>query len=64
MTRINMVNVKELTDQHLFAEFREIKMVPKALARSLDAIRKKTNSEPNVMAKLLASIPIAFTLNT
>lgn len=37
MTRINLVPVTELADQHLFAEFREIKMVPKSLARSLRA---------------------------
>lgn len=30
MTRINLVPAEELMDQHLFAEFREIKMVPKA----------------------------------
>lgn len=35
MTRINLVPPEELMDQHLFAEFREIKMIPKALARSL-----------------------------
>lgn len=37
MTRINLVPVQELMDQHLFAEFREIKMVPKSLARSIRA---------------------------
>jgi len=37
MTRINLVPPQELTDQHLFAEFREIKMVPRSLARSLRA---------------------------
>lgn len=37
MTRINVVPVTELTDQHLFAEWREIKHVPKALRRSLKA---------------------------
>lgn len=35
MTRVNLVPPAELADQHLFAEFRELKMVPKALARSL-----------------------------
>ena len=35
MTRINLVPPEELTDQHLFAELREIKMVPRSLARSL-----------------------------
>ena len=37
MTRINLVPPEELMDQHLFAEFREIKMVPKSLRRSLRA---------------------------
>ena len=37
MTRINLVPPSELMDQHLFAEFREIKMIPKALQRSLNA---------------------------
>lgn len=37
MTRVNLVPVEALADQHLFAEFRELKMVPKSLARSLRA---------------------------
>ena len=37
MTRINLVPPSELSDQHLFSEFREIKMVPKSLARSISA---------------------------
>lgn len=35
MTRVNLVDVCCLADQHLFAEWREIKHVPPALARSL-----------------------------
>ena len=35
MTRINIVQPKELTDQHLVAEYREIFMVGSALQRSL-----------------------------
>lgn len=35
MTRINLIPPSELADQHLFAEFREIKMIPKSLARSI-----------------------------
>ena len=42
-------------DQHLFAEFREIKMIPKALNRSLNATIPK---------KVLSSVPKEFTLNT
>lgn len=37
MTRVNLVPVDELMDQHLFAEFRELKMIPKSLARSIAA---------------------------
>lgn len=33
--RINIIPVDELYDQHLMAEIREIKMLPKALVRSL-----------------------------
>ena len=55
MTRVNLVPVEELANQHLFAEFRELKMIPKALARSL-----KTQS----VEKILKKIPKEFTLNT
>jgi deoxyribonuclease (pyrimidine dimer) len=55
MTRINLIPPVELMDQHLFAEFREIKMVPKSLARSIAA---------RGVAGVLARIPPAFTLNT
>jgi deoxyribonuclease (pyrimidine dimer) len=41
MTRINLVPVEQLTDQHLFAEFRECKMVPKSLARTLASKRRQ-----------------------
>lgn len=55
MTRINLVPPVELMDQHLFAEFREIKMVPKSLSRSIRA---------RGVAGVLAHIPAQFTLNT
>jgi len=35
MTRINIIPVNELFDQHLIAEYREITMVPAALSRTL-----------------------------
>ena len=54
MTRINLVPPSELMDQHLFAEFREIKMVPKSLARSIAA---------RGVEGVLKRIPPAFTLN-
>lgn len=55
MTRVNLVPVQELANQHLMAEWRELKMIPKALARSL-----KTQSKETVEKK----IPKKFTLNT
>jgi deoxyribonuclease (pyrimidine dimer) len=42
-------------DQHLFAEFREIKMIPKSLARSIAA---------RGVQGVLKRVPPAFTLNT
>jgi deoxyribonuclease (pyrimidine dimer) len=54
MTRINLVPVGNLADQHLFAEWREIKMVPAALRRSL---RTRTPTD------ILKNIPIRYTLN-
>ena len=35
MTRINIIGVSQLSDQHLIAEYREITMVPAALMRTL-----------------------------
>lgn len=55
MTRINLVPVENLADQHLFAEWREIKMVPAALRRSLN-----TKS----ISTIMSSIPKRYTLNT
>ena len=54
MTRINLVTPSELMDQHLLAEWREIKMVPASLRRSL-----KTRS----INSILLSVPAKFTLN-
>lgn len=75
MTRINLVPVQELTDQHLFAEFREIKMVPKSLRRSLQAAwqREFDKNDSNdfseerrrlAVAAVLKRIPAQFTLGT
>lgn len=76
MTRLNLVPPSELTDQHLFAEFREIKMVPKSLQRSLQAAHKRAHkgktypiapAKPyaqNVLYDVWSSIPQAYTLNT
>ena len=53
MTRINLVPVKELMDQHLIAEYREITMVPAALQKT---IKSKQGLQ-------LTNIPKSFTLN-
>jgi deoxyribonuclease (pyrimidine dimer) len=50
-------------DQHLFAEFREIKMVPKSLARSLAAARKRKHCEASFFYDFWGTIPKDFTLN-
>jgi len=54
MTRINIVNPSELTDQHLIAEYREITMVPAALKRTLHS---KVGLQEN-------KISTHYTLNT
>ena len=54
MTRINIIPVSELTDQHLIAEYREIFMVGPALQRSL---KSKNGFDKN-------RIPKQYTLNT
>jgi len=53
MTRINTVDVKHLTDQHLMAEYRELPMVNAALNRSLSSKRGVRHS----------LIPPKYTLN-
>ncbi len=55
MTRINVVPVKELTDQHLLAEYREITRLPKNLHTSLNR-KSKPFSE--------AEIPSQYVLGT
>jgi deoxyribonuclease (pyrimidine dimer) len=42
MTRINVIPVEDLTDQHLMAEYRELPMVPAAALRSNPAKFKST----------------------
>ena len=54
MTRINIVPVDELMDQHLIAEYREITMIPAALNRTL-------NSKKGLDYKKISS---TYTLNT
>jgi|TARA_R100000152_G_C6734087_1_gene158438 deoxyribonuclease (pyrimidine dimer) len=54
MTRINIIEPSELTDQHLIAEYREITMVPGSLKRTLAS--KSGYQESKVSKK--------FTLNS
>lgn len=54
MTRINLIDPNELTDQHLIAEYREIRLLSAILQRSL-------KSKKGVDVK---TIPSSFTLNT
>ena len=61
MTRINLVPPEELTDQHLFAEFREIKMVAPSLRRSIVSVKNKYGESWEPV--LLARIADKFTLN-
>ena len=53
MTRINLIQTNELTDQHLIAEYREITMVPAALKRTIQSRHGLS----------LNKIPETFTLN-
>jgi deoxyribonuclease (pyrimidine dimer) len=55
MTRINIVPPKELSDQHLVAEYREIFMVGSSLQRSIASKN---------WHKTLSTLPPNFTLNT
>ena len=54
MTRINIINPSELTDQHLVAEYREIFMVGSALQRSIRSKNWEINKQ---------ELPKEFTLN-
>ena len=55
MTRINLVPVEELADQHLVAEYREIFMIGSALQRSMASPNWEKNKK---------TIPTEFCLNT
>lgn len=57
MTRVNLVDVEMLSDQHLFSEWREIKMVPASLRRTLRSPRHKSTKS------IIATVPSEFCLN-
>ena len=51
MTRVNLVSVEDLADQHLFAEGRELKMIPAKvrklwLSNTVNIISMRVNSVP------------------
>ncbi len=52
MTRVNLVLPKDLADQHLFAEWRELKMIPAKVRKNL------SNAVP------MNDLPNAYTLST
>lgn len=54
MTRINVIDPNDLTDQHLMAEYRELPMIMGSLRRSLKSKRGVD----------VGSIPSSYTLNT
>lgn len=58
MTRINLVRVEDLADQHLFAEWREIKMIP---AKVKKLYNTKTMGE---LMELFHNIPNEYTMST
>ena len=53
MTRINIVPTKELADQHLVAEYRELFMVGSALARTL-----KSNNRDKRISQITEKLKI------
>ncbi len=55
MTRINLIEPVELSDQHLIAEYREIFMVGSALRRSLNSSKWSLTKN---------TLPREFTLNS
>lgn len=63
MTRINVVPVKELMDQHLLAEIREITRLPKNLQQSLNR-KSKPFSESEISPEyVLGKGHVKFFLN-
>ena len=57
MTRINIVEPSELTDQHLIAEYREIFMIAGSLKRTL---MSKTGYDKSKVPKNILSIKVMF----
>jgi deoxyribonuclease (pyrimidine dimer) len=55
MTRVNLVHVEDLADQHLFSEWREIKMIPAKL---------KKLQETKLGGVIMRDVPSTYTLNT
>ena len=57
MTRINIVEPSELTDQHLIAEYREIFMIAGSLKRTL---KSKIGYDKSKVPKNILSIKVMF----
>lgn len=64
MTRVNLIPVEQLADQHLFAEWREIKMIGPALQRSIRHQYLRVGSIKEAETLVLQSIPELFCLGT
>lgn len=62
MTRVNVVPVSELADQHLFAEFRELKMVPRSLNRSLASKASRFPTFQQQVSAVLCLLPVTYRL--
>lgn len=64
MTRVNLIPVEQLADQHLFAEWREIKMIGPALQRSIRHQYLRVGNIGEAKTLVLQSIPEVFCLGT
>jgi len=62
MTRVNLVEPKDLADQHLFAEFRELKMVPAKMRRH--STINQTTGFLDMITMSKNPIPSKYTLGT
>lgn len=70
MTRINLVHVEDLADQHLFAEWREIKMIPAKVKKLWAASISGAHSTGTRVSttifeeKYMSTIPEKYTMST
>lgn len=72
MTRINLVHVEDLADQHLFAEWREIKMIPTKVKKLWTACvsaahttgANSVSSSRIFLDEHISNIPEKYTMST